>query len=545
MKQSITQEEQREAAELVRKHGSLRAASRASGINYSTLHAHLNAALKAPKEDAPQEPIVLGRIHSTPRATWPLPAKGKIARYIFTCAQNNTRLHPEVWGNLKVLADHLGARICVSTFTYKKETYGKKSVKRGKQATAQDKEDLWYDPEIEPFVIDESVEVAPGLIWCGEMNILPTASRPLTGFEAYTGMASGIFPHVKIAMDSVATGIGRPAKFNYTTGTITQRNYIAKTAGLRAEFHHSYGGLLVEVDHAGRWFCRQLNADGSGALYDLDVRARDGVIEKGRRAAGITWGDIHVGTVSAEMEAACWGPKGICDTLKPKHQFLHDVLDFESANHHDARNPHAKFRKFMSGKDDVVAEMQQVAAFLDSLRDQFPDTKTVVVNSNHDNRLMRWLQEADYRQDPRNALFFLRCQLRVYQLLSQGKSDINIVADALAYLNVPKEIRFLNEDESFVICKDAHGGIECGMHGHLGVDGGPASLHSFARMGRKTNTGHTHRAGIVDGAYCAGVTGSLKQGYNRGPSTWSHSHIITYENGKRAIITMRGSKWRA
>lgn len=543
MKNVVTHEENQEARALVREHGSIRAAARASGIPYATLHGRLNTS--DGEQKTAQEPVVHGRIHSTPRTVWPLPAKGKIARYIFTCAQNNTRLHPQVWANLQVLAEHLKARICVSTFTYKKESYGKKSVKRGQQATAEDKADLWYAPEIEPFVLDESVEVAPGLIWCGEMNILPTASRPLRGFEAYTGVASGIFPHVKIAMDSVATGISRPAKFNYTTGTVTQRNYIAKTAGLRAEFHHSYGGLLVEVDSEGRWFCRQLNADTRGVLHDLNVRVKDGQIEMDQRVEAITWGDIHVGTVSKPPSSPCWGSTGLCAYLAPKYQFLHDVLDFESANHHDAKNPHARFRKFMSGKDDVVAEMQQVAHFLEVLRNNFPGTRSVVVNSNHDNRLMRWLQEADYRTDPRNALFFLRCQLRVYQLLEQGKQGINIVADALAYLNVPKEIRFLDEDESFVICRDAHGGIECGMHGHSGVDGGPGSLNSYARMGRKSNTGHTHRAGIVDGAYSAGVTGALKQGYNKGPSTWSHSHIVTYPNGKRAIITVREGKWRA
>jgi hypothetical protein len=33
--------------------------------------------------------------------------------------------------------------------------------------------------------------------------------------------------------------------------------------------------------------------------------------------------------------------------------------------------------------------------------------------------------------------------------------------------------------------------------------------------------------------------------YNAGPSSWSHSNIITYANGKRCMITQRGNKWRA
>ena len=35
-------------------------------------------------------------------------------------------------------------------------------------------------------------------------------------------------------------------KFNYSTGTVTQRNYIAKKEGLKAEFHHQYGALIVD-----------------------------------------------------------------------------------------------------------------------------------------------------------------------------------------------------------------------------------------------------------------------------------------------------------
>jgi hypothetical protein len=33
--------------------------------------------------------------------------------------------------------------------------------------------------------------------------------------------------------------------------------------------------------------------------------------------------------------------------------------------------------------------------------------------------------------------------------------------------------------------------------------------------------------------------------YNKGMSSWSHSHIITYENGKRAMLTVRNGKYRA
>jgi hypothetical protein len=65
-------------------------------------------------------------------------------------------------------------------------------------------------------------------------------------------------------------------------------------------------------------------------------------------------------------------------------------------------------------------------------------------------------------------------------------------------------------------------------------------------MGSKANVGHTHSAAIYEGIYQAGTSSKLDLEYNRGGlSSWNHAHIVTYLNGKRTIITMCGSKWRA
>ena len=103
-----------------------------------------------------------------------------------------------------------------------------------------------------------------------------------------------------------------------------------------------------------------------------------------------------------------------------------------------------------------------------------------------------------------------------------------------------ERVQFLNEDESFVDLK-----IEYGIHGHEGPNGARGTSGNLARMGRRINRGHSHSAEIFEGVYTGGLSGENDQGYNKGPSSWSPSHIITYANGKRAIITMRGTKWRA
>jgi hypothetical protein len=545
----ITREQAAEALHLVQRHGGIRAAARNSKLSYGALQERYKRAqtfgLDQPGEEVIDiGPVVRGRVHALPRSEWPVPEKGKVARYIFTCAQNNTHLHEGTWQNLLALANHYEATIHVSTFTYDKASYGKKSVKKGTKKTGEDSEDLWYDDRLTDYLLDKSVIVAPGLIWCGEMNILPTAVRPLSGFESYTGRASGIFPHVKFAMESVASGKHEGTKFNYTTGTVTQRNYIQKKAGLKAEFHHGYGAVIAEVDSGGSWWVRQLNADSEGTIYDLDLCASDGVVTSGHRLEAVGWGDIHVGTVSRETMDMQWGEGGMIDVLRPKYQFMHDVLDFRSRNYHDAKNPHKLFEKFTLGVDGVADELRAVADFLhrDSKR---PWCETVVVDSNHDNALKRWLREGDYRYDPKNALLFLELQLKVYRSIYDRDRDFHLLETCMRKMGVTDDVRFLREDDSFIICKSASGGIECAMHGHLGPNGARGNHRQFARMGRKSNTAHEHSPSITDGNYCGGITGDLEQGYNAGPSSWSRSHVLTYANGKRTIITCWRGKWRA
>ena len=115
-----------------------------------------------------------------------------------------------------------------------------------------------------------------------------------------------MLPHVKVAMESVPSGKFEATKFNYTTGTVTQRNYIQRKEGLKAEFHHCYGALLVEVDSDGDWFVRQLNADSEGTLHDLRLRVKDGVVTSGNVAEAIFWGDIHVARLTDMVQYLAW-----------------------------------------------------------------------------------------------------------------------------------------------------------------------------------------------------------------------------------------------
>ena len=82
-------------------------------------------------------------------------------------------------------------------------------------------------------------------------------------------------------------------------------------------------------------------------------------------------------------------------------------------------------------------------------------------------------------------------------------------------------------------------GVEMGNHGHSGANGAKGGgARGFAKLGVRTNTGHTHTPGIANGlAYVAGIAaGNIDFGYNIGPSSWRMASICTWGNGARQII---------
>lgn len=482
-----------------------------------------------------EQPVVSGWVKQR-EVPWANPP-GTVRRYILTSAQNNTHIHAPFWQNILAFAKHLGAEIMVSRFTYDVSSYGKGSVKPGKEPS-KEAYGLWYDPALDLFVRDERVRLASNLLWLGEMNILPTAVRPLSGLSSYSGQDSAVVPHVKIAMESVPQMKGTEPKLIYTTGAVTQRNYIQKKEGLKAEFHHCFAFLMVEVDADGDWFVRQVIAGDDGSFQDLEIQVADGRVIGGHAVEAITWGDLHIDQMDETVAKAHWGPGGMLDTLRAPYQFLHDTLDFRSRNHHDVGNPHKMFQNYVTGQECVEAELGRAARFVDGrvVRDW---CSTVFVPSNHDAALEKWLRDGDYRRDPVNARFFLRLQLAMFDAIAEDR-PFHTYEEAmyLAGLDRADSTYFLATDESFILV-----GIEMGMHGHLGAHGarGPRGLNL---LGRKANVGHRHSAGIEDGLYVSGVSGDLDMGYNQGPSAWSHSDIITYPSGKRTIVTLRGPKWR-
>lgn len=518
---------QLEFIEAVETHGSARAAEKALNLSWGLIARSLRSVRGIKSRAQPQQP----------------PPQSPAARYILTSAQDDTDVHAPFWRNLQAYAAHLQAEIIVGPFTYNKAIFSDHETRNG-----------FFRAEVQPHLRYDQVDLGP-VVFCAEMNTLPTAVQPLSGLEPYTGQKWGVFPHAKVQLLSVPTMIGKPAKQIMTTGACTVPNYVEKKAGLKARFHHVIGATLVEINAEGNHWCRQVNASSDGSFYDLDAYVHEGAVTTGHRVEAIGWGDIHREKLDPDVADGAWGfdietdsaearPDTMIDALRPRFQFFHDILDFEARNHHRIKDHRFRFAMVRRGTDLVEDGLKSVARFLRASERGF--CQSVIVFSNHDDALGKWLDTADYREDAANAAFFLRCQLARYEAVEQGLRRFNIFRHVLAGMDARAlaGIEFVDDDQSFVICQSS-GGIECGLHGHLGINGARGNAIQFVKTAMKINKGHDHSPSIHAGVYTAGLSGTLDQGYNKGLSGWAHTHVVTYTNGKRTLVTMVDGQWRA
>ena len=520
---------------LMDRYGSQRAVAEITGVPRTTIQEWLKRKEEILFTERPQpKPIQVSA-----------PKRG-VKRFIFTAAQSESAVHEPFLLNLEAYARYLGAELHIAGFTYEKRLY---------EENRKDVEHAFYPKRLIPYMTNSKFNVGDDLVFCGNMNTLPTAGKPLAGFEVYTQNRDGIFPHAKVQLVSVPTMKDEPAKILMTTGAVTKRNYIQRRAGILAEFHHIIGAVLVELDQDGDHFCRHLLGDEiNGSFQDLDIKVVNGEVTEGNRVESITWGDIHIEELDEMTAGTAWGLQingmgdvskvqvPMLDALRPREQHIHDIIDFRDRNHHNyPHDPHFRYKQWFHGHETVEDCAKDAGEFLQAIYRPWCQTK--VVRSNHDEAFDKWLKNADWKSDPPNALFYLEAQAAKLRAL-QAEDYFSVLEWSMGrtHPHVLDHTEFLRADKSHTV---ANGKIECGMHGHLGANGAKASPEAFARMGRRANIAHFHGCKIIDGIYVAGTSSHLDLGYNSGLSSWSSSHIVTHDTGRRQIVTFKNGKFRA
>lgn len=466
-------------------------------------------------------------------------------RFVLTVAQNNTHVHSAFLDALKVYCKENDAQLLVAPCTYNKN---------GFQNLSAESDGLWYDPALAPYLVptesitlsgpDASKEYEP-IIFCADLDILPTAIRPLSGLQNYTRSLSCVVPHAKVAMESVPTVLDNSdiPKMMYTTGAVTQRNYIQRKAGQKADFHHVYGALVVEFNEEnGHWYARQLAASTHGAFYDLDKHYSAGGVTDGHRPLTLVYGDLHLPHREGNRLPEAFGSiQSPLHVLRPRNVFLHDSIDFYAQNHHNRKSARHRVEASISVVD-ASTELNRARKDLAIIQAHCNKAKATmfIVWSNHMDALIRWVEEAQWTEVSRDdAELLLRLQRKAVMYPSNGRPNERDMADAAIF---QEALGFYPLERS----KPAEiKGVVHGLHGHLGPNGARGNPSNLNSIGSKVTCGHGHSARIVDGVYQVGVTCPMRLNYNKGPQAWSVTHCVMYPNGKRSLITHKGGAWKA
>lgn len=451
--------------------------------------------------------------------------------FLITAAQNGTPVHEGWWETILTIAKHRKAEVLVVPIRYKNPT----SQWSGSADNAE-----WWDPKVRPWLWNVSHNLNPNLMLLGDFKIQPTASDPLTGAEALSHEQSGIIGHTKLHLRSIPTPARRMAKLLTTTGACTVPNYTDSRAGRIGEFHHSLSAVLVELE-GKRFHLRHLHFNVSTeACLDLDTRYSPGKVGEAPAPLALVMGDTHVDSICPQVYKATFGKGGIVQTLRPGNLIWHDLLDSYSCNPHHEGNPFNAVAKLKGQRGSVKEEVDRAIAFV---RDNTPPaTLSVIVGSNHNDFLRRWILRSDWRQDPLNAEFYLATASAMVQgtkLTTRGTEYPDPFTYWFRQAKVPRT-KVLDEDESFALA-----GVVLDMHGDRGPNGARGSIRNLRRMGVKSIIGHSHSPGIDEGCYQVGTSTRLRLEYNHGASSWLNCHGLLHVDGKRQLLFIVDGRWRS
>jgi hypothetical protein len=462
--------------------------------------------------------------------------------FIFTGAQNDAEVDLPFWENLQAYATFREADIIVGPGTYETQWWSENN------AAVRS-----YAEEIEEYLCFGQMKIGENFVFCGEMNMLPTANRPISDLTTYTQGRWGVFPHSKIQLKSVPSlDPARQAHQVMTTGLVTKPKIIPRKAGIKSIFHHQLAAVLVEFDHDGDLFCRHLVADKDGSFSDLEFFVKDGEVSvDDEQVELVVMFDMHTDKEDCKNTDALFRAKdSVFKTLKVRRAIAHDIFDNYRRNHHNVHDNAHSYEVAVRGRESVFEEVRGVVNILKELQ---ASVAVTVVESNHDIALERYVKEGRYRNDGINIRLGLQLEDAYLAWREEVAEclDANRPAPSFSLLEYAvnmaadkdgvdlTDVEWVHDGYSYVI-----NGVECGNHGFRGANGARGTVSGFAALGRKMNIGDKHSPEIMDGVYVSGVV-NLRQGYNKGPSGWAVTCTFQYNNGKRTLVTFQNGKWRA
>lgn len=370
--------------------------------------------------------------------------------------------------------------------------------------------------------------------------------NPITGLNEISQMkGSFISASPKQFLEYDAVSANKLPHARMTSGACTLPNYSSSRGNSQrssyiANFQHTIGAVIVEIKGDDIYHFRQIQSDGDGSFCDLGVEYSGNKSKRltKDKAPILVMGDYHAGEHD-ETAVKAWIE--IINELGVQEVVFHDMFNGASINHHeehDIMNRAARIRKGLNSLETELAITSQEFDRILGLK----SVKTgVVVKSNHDDFIDRWVRPFKFGKDPINAEFGT---LLAAEIISASKKGLkkDFFKTAIELNGPPKnmhKIKWLHVDEDYVV-----GGIHLGAHGDKSANGARGSIKGLAKSYPRCVVGHSHSPSIFKGAFQVGTTSLLRLGYNSGASSWMHCSCLVYKNGQRQLINSIKGEWK-
>jgi hypothetical protein len=332
-----------------------------------------------------------------------------------------------------------------------------------------------------------------------------------------------------------ATAQGKFPSLTIGTGAVTVSSYdtdkyMSERTSYLADLDHVVGALVVEIQDNTTFHQRHIQATRKGSFIDLDTQYNpDGTTSKVTGSA-LVLGDWHSGETDPTA-AKAWHE--LATLIKPKYLFLHDVFNGSSISHHESRNKIVRAKKAELNDLSLEKEIKGLVTDLDMLSKWAE--KVIIVGSNHDDWVSRYIKDGRFLEDPQNT----RLGFQLGLAMMDNKNPLKYATHEL-YGCKANNVKWLDVNDSFIF-----GGRELGDHGHLGPNGSRGSLASLEKSLGGCVIGHSHTPGILRNSIQVGTTSYLQVAYNQGPSGWLHASAIVHNNGCFQLIISINGDWRS
>lgn len=305
-----------------------------------------------------------------------------------------------------------------------------------------------------------------------------------------------------------------------STGTISIIDYDSTISGSLDRQHHTMGGLVLEYNNESkRYIVRELIyknfiINDLGNIYTSKTTKAP---QKEENIPAMVLGDMHF---PEEDEECVEKTISIINNLNVDKVILHDIFSLNSISHHDIDKPLVQATNSKTGFVTLDDEMKTAGKKLDAMAKRCPNATFIVIHSNHDDFISKYLNSNSFINDRPNVITAM-------------KLFINIVEGNNPFSNylTADNVKFLPKYDSLEIC-----GYELGEHGHGGISGAKGSPTSYSKTYCKSVSAHTHSPTTMETSVVVGTNSKLKLNYNGGIANWAHDNVIIYGNGTHQHI---------